>query len=257
MASSIKMYRGDCLRFMERVPDNYFDLIITDPPYGNTQQEFDVPLDMEAFCAQAMRIIKPGRAVILFCMQPFTTDVMNANRKYYRQELIMHKSHAQGFLSAPKRPLSAHENVLVFSKDKAPYYVPEFTEGKPYRVEYNRNYSMSNYGKEECGRKGKILENEGTRYPRSVFEVSNPNMLMMHPHGKALSFIRKLVRLYSDPGDLVFDACMGGGSTPAACYVEGRNFKGCELTKKWFNFSVERVQNQGGKVKTFKVKSDF
>ena len=29
-----KIYNEDCLEFMKRVPDKYFDLVLTDPPYG-------------------------------------------------------------------------------------------------------------------------------------------------------------------------------------------------------------------------------
>lgn len=29
-----RIYNEDCLKFMERVPDKYFDLVLTDPPYG-------------------------------------------------------------------------------------------------------------------------------------------------------------------------------------------------------------------------------
>lgn len=29
-----KIYNEDCLSFMKRVPDKYFDLVLTDPPYG-------------------------------------------------------------------------------------------------------------------------------------------------------------------------------------------------------------------------------
>ena len=29
-----KIHNMDCLEFMKQVPDNYFDLILTDPPYG-------------------------------------------------------------------------------------------------------------------------------------------------------------------------------------------------------------------------------
>ena len=28
-----KIYNGDCLEFMKTVPDKYFDLVLTDPPY--------------------------------------------------------------------------------------------------------------------------------------------------------------------------------------------------------------------------------
>jgi len=29
-----KIHNIDCLEFMKQVPDNYFDLVLTDPPYG-------------------------------------------------------------------------------------------------------------------------------------------------------------------------------------------------------------------------------
>ena len=29
-----RIYNEDCLEFMKRVPDKYFDLVLTDPPYG-------------------------------------------------------------------------------------------------------------------------------------------------------------------------------------------------------------------------------
>ena len=29
-----KIHNTDCLTFMRTVPDNYFDLVLTDPPYG-------------------------------------------------------------------------------------------------------------------------------------------------------------------------------------------------------------------------------
>ncbi len=32
MIQTNKIYNEDCLEFMKKLPDNYFDLIITDPP---------------------------------------------------------------------------------------------------------------------------------------------------------------------------------------------------------------------------------
>ena len=29
-----KIHNIDCLEFMKQVPDDYFDLVLTDPPYG-------------------------------------------------------------------------------------------------------------------------------------------------------------------------------------------------------------------------------
>ena len=34
--SNYKLYQGDCVETMKRIPDNYIDLIVTDPPYKTT-----------------------------------------------------------------------------------------------------------------------------------------------------------------------------------------------------------------------------
>ena len=45
----MKIYNEDCLQFMKQLPDNYFDLIITDPPYGITKAEWDIVPSKEVF----------------------------------------------------------------------------------------------------------------------------------------------------------------------------------------------------------------
>lgn len=30
----IKLYHGDCLEVMKKLPDNSIDMVLTDPPYG-------------------------------------------------------------------------------------------------------------------------------------------------------------------------------------------------------------------------------
>lgn len=238
----ITAFHGDCFDVLPQIPDASVDLILTDPPYGITQQPYDIPLDMFAMWDQFNRIITPNGAMIIFAMQPFVTDVITANRKLFRYELIYEKTHAQGFMNAKKMPLKAHENVLVFYK-KQPYYNPQMEEGKPYRVDYKRNYDQSNYGKKECGRKGKSLVNTGTRYPRSLRRVSNPNMKMFHPHGKPVVYLEYLIRMYSQPGAVILDATAGGFSTPLAVLNVGEDRKCIAIEKDdaWFDKGVLRL----------------
>lgn len=59
--------------------------------------------------------------------------------------------------------------------------------------------------------------------------------------GKPLALMRMLVRHYSKPGDLVFDPCMGHGTTGVACKIEGRRFLGCEIDPDSYERAVERL----------------
>ena len=40
----INIYNEDCLEGMKRIPDGSVDMVLTDPPYGITDCDFDKPL---------------------------------------------------------------------------------------------------------------------------------------------------------------------------------------------------------------------
>jgi len=44
-----KIICGDCLKVMKNIPDKKIDLILTDPPYGITKQEWDIIPSKEHF----------------------------------------------------------------------------------------------------------------------------------------------------------------------------------------------------------------
>ena len=48
---------GDCLEGMKLLPDKCIDLVLTDPPYGTTSNEWDVVVD---FLTECKRICRNG-----------------------------------------------------------------------------------------------------------------------------------------------------------------------------------------------------
>ncbi len=56
-----KIYHGDCLDFMKQVPDNYFDLILTDPPYKYLKnQKLETDFNEDEFFTGCKRILREG-----------------------------------------------------------------------------------------------------------------------------------------------------------------------------------------------------
>jgi site-specific DNA-methyltransferase (adenine-specific) len=43
--SSVELYQGDCLDFMRTMPDKSVDTVITDPPYPNKANHFDIGIN--------------------------------------------------------------------------------------------------------------------------------------------------------------------------------------------------------------------
>ena len=123
MSEPYKLYQGDCLEIMPQIESESVDMILCDLPYGTTAIEWDVVIPFDLLWREYERIIKPNGAIVLFSFQPFTTDLINSNRKLFKYEIIWKKTQPTGFLNANKAPLRNHENILVFYK-KLPTYNP-------------------------------------------------------------------------------------------------------------------------------------
>jgi len=124
-----KVYLGDCLDLMDRIQDKSIDMIVCDPPYGQTENEWDKPLDLDLLWMHYKRIIKDDGAIIIFGQGMFTAQVMLSNRAHHRYNLVWDKVLTTGFLNANRMPLRAHEDIMVFYK-KAPTYNPQKVKGK-------------------------------------------------------------------------------------------------------------------------------
>ena len=68
--------------------------------------------------------------------------------------------------------------------------------------------------------------------------VKNP----VHPTQKPIKVLSPLIRLATNPGDLVFDPFMGVGSTAVAALQLNRRFLGIEIDPAYFKAAEKRIQ---------------
>ena len=64
-----------------------------------------------------------------------------------------------------------------------------------------------------------------------------------HPFAKPISMVEKLVLMYSNPGDLVFDPFCGSGTVGIACKRHGRRYVGCEIDPKYYRMADEAYRS--------------
>ncbi|MCD7731351.1 MAG: site-specific DNA-methyltransferase [Oscillospiraceae bacterium] len=233
----IDLKHGDCLELMRSIPDSSVDMILCDLPYGVTECEWDKVIPFEPLWKQYKRIAKENAAIVLFSSMPFTVDAINSNRKMFRYEWIWQKSNKGGFLNANKMPLKIHENILVFY-EKLPTYNPQFTRGKPYARGHS-GYSDV-YGKEV----NVPTISDGRRFPIDVIKcnsVSTSKNELKLGTEKPVDLLEYLIKTYTNEGQTVLDNCMGSGSTGEACVNTNRNFIGYELSKKHYDYAVDRI----------------
>jgi site-specific DNA-methyltransferase (adenine-specific) len=54
---NVRLWLGDCLELMSKIPDGKIDMIMADLPYGTTYQSWDSILPMDKLWGQYGRII--------------------------------------------------------------------------------------------------------------------------------------------------------------------------------------------------------
>ncbi|MBQ2174336.1 MAG: site-specific DNA-methyltransferase, partial [Alphaproteobacteria bacterium] len=232
--ANVKMMQGDCLELMKDIPDGSVDMILCDLPYGTTQNKWDKVIVLSLLFAEYKKLIKSGGVIALFSQQPFTTDLIQANRRQFRYEWIWEKSQGTGFLNANRMPLKAHENILIFY-DKLPVYNPQFITGKKHS-RGNPGGLTTNYGKFE-----RIVGNKSNEYyPVDVIKFSKAAD-RLHPTQKPVDLLEYLIKTYTNEGETVLDNCMGSGSTGVACVNTNRNFIGIELDENYFHIAESRI----------------
>jgi len=250
-----RIYNMDCLEGMKLIPNKSIDAIICDLPYGSSACKWDVRIPFEPLWEQYERIVKNNGAIVLFGSEPFSSLLRISNLNCYKYDWIWEKGRASGFLHAKNKPLKAHENISVFSKGTTVHinqsknrmiYNPQMDIGEPYKKKITQtNTGKLNHEPSEANLKfvGKINENNGTRYPRSVLKFSMHNVGNVHPTQKPVALCEYLIKTYTNECDLVLDNCIGSGTTAIACINTNRNYIGFELEKKYYDIALERINN--------------
>lgn len=238
-----ELYNQDCLETMQGIETGSVDLLLQDTPFGCTQNEWDIKPDFEIMWQEWERIIKDNGAMIFFGTQPFASELIMSNKPLFRYDLIWDKGNTVGHLNANRMPMRKHEIILIFYK-KLPTYNPQkdFT-GKTYHSKFNlkSNAGGNNYGKAKSIDNSE--QNKNYNYPESIlFFERDQSGIVDHPTQKPLDLMRYLVRTYSNENDLVFDGYSGSGTTAAACIKEKRRFIGAEMSKDYFDKSVQRLE---------------
>ena len=251
------LYHGDCLEMMKQFPDNSVDCILCDLPYGTTNCSWDIVIPFEELWIAYKRLIKDNGAILLFGKQPFTTDLINSNRKMFKYELIWEKDKPTNFALANKQPMCYHENILVFYTNQPVYNKqPTKREGKgTWRYEYDishENRTIQGTNKKYTGKKEKSNYDTEFKNPKSIlyFDTGKRQQLQ-HPTQKPVALLEYLILTYSNEGDTILDNTMGSGSTGVACMNTNRHFIGIEKEEKYFKIAEERIKEASSNLNNF------
>ena len=232
--SKHELILGDCLQELKKISDKSVDIVLTDPPYGTTQNKWDSIIPLELMWNELKRISKQDCAITLFSQNPFSSVLICSNLKMFKYNWVWQKPQGTGHLNSKKYPLKNHEDICVFSF-KPHKYNPQMSKGKPYKIQSGKG--SSNYGSQVQV----TTDNQGFRYPKTVLQFS-PDKNKVHPTQKPVALLEYLIKTYTNENDTVLDFTMGSGSTGVAAKNLNRKFIGIEKDQNYFNIAKDRIE---------------
>jgi DNA modification methylase len=250
---------GDCMDIMRRMPDESVDAIVTDPPYGQSNEDYDGPIAFSAdLWRECFRVAKPAAALVSFAGSPTyhrIASAIEAGGWHVRQ--MWGWVYRDGFITSawPKegfdRLAPAMDPICYATKGKVLLNLKregdrEWTREREATDPQCYSGRATTHGvSRSVGRWPRSLvaapETEGFEY----FVLSrtmgghNPEKTG-HPNQKPLALMRWLVSKLP-AGSLVLDPFAGSGSTGAACFDEGVPFVGIDQSPAYHAMAVERL----------------
>ena len=86
---------------------------------------------------------------------------------------------------------------------------------------------------------------KSTHFPGGIFNQScTPpyvKFLALKTRQKNLKMFEELIKKHSNENDIILDTFLGSGTTAIACKNTKRKFKGCEISKEYFDKIKELI----------------
>lgn len=230
------IYHGDCREIVDDLNDDDVraDVVIADPPYGETSLEWDrwphgwvndvASLSSDLWSFGSMRM--------------FLSHAADFEGWRIAQDIVWEKQNGTGF--AVDRFKRVHECIVQFYRGRWSELQQEVPRVQMY---YAPNKSTRSRG--ETPHTGKIADvgydDDGTRLMRSVWRVQNEQAYAHHPTQKPLGVVTPLIE-FSCPSDgLVLDPFMGSGTTLRAAKDLGRKAIGIEVSERYCEIAAKRL----------------
>lgn len=272
------LHHGDAIEHMATMPPASVDFSVFSPPFpslyaytdsdrdiGNSEDlGGDAKLHLSFFYRQLSRLIKSGRVVVIHVAQiprmkraggVGLCDFRGLNIRIgeragliYEYDWMVRKGPQSQAIRTRSRELqfSGLESDRAKSRGALPDYLIKFRRPGENLVPIDSEAEVS--------------RNEWIDWAESCWsdirETDTLNLVGTKGEGDTrhicplqLPVIDRLVRLYSNPGELVFSPFAGIGSEGVMSLKRGRRFYGCELKKEYYQAAVKNL-TLAAKVKT-------
>ncbi len=265
-----RVVQQDCIEHMATMPAACVDFSVFSPPFpslyaytseasdiGNSEDfRGDAKLHLSFFYRQLARILKPGRAVVVHVMQIPRLKRSGGVGLYDFRGLNVRLGERSGLVyeydwSVRKNPqaqaIRTRSRELQFAgleTDRAksrgclPDYLIKFRapgdNAKPVQAEGQVSRNDWIQWAEGCWSDIRDTDTLNVAAGRGADDTKHICPLQ-------LPVIRRLVKLFSDPDELVFSPFTGIGSEGYVSLMQGRRFYGCEIKDEYIRAARENL----------------
>lgn len=251
----------DANAFLQELPDNYIDLVVTSPPYANQRNHIYDSVDETIYpewifniSKELFRVLKPTGSFVLNIKE----HVNNGTRSLYVMESVIKMSklfrYTDTFIWYKTNPFPTGSKRRLKDGFEYCYW---FTKTKDYKFYPDRILvpSTSKYLESEKRRKNKgehISKNQSgmDMSKRYVADMVRPsNVIVMptdttnhkHPATFPIGLPEFFIKSMSDENDIVCDIFCGSGTTLLAAKQLDRQYIGCDICNEYVVMAQERL----------------
>ncbi len=251
---------GDARVVLRSLPEDYFGLVITSPPYYNAKPQYSEYSDYEEYLSllrevfkQCYRTLKEGRFIIVNA-SPVLIRRPSRNKSSKRipvpfhinnlleeigfeflDDIIWAKPAGAGWNTGRGRRFAADRNPLQYK----PVPITEYFLVYRKKTEKLIDWNIKNHSDKAAVKQSKIEDG---------YEVTNlwyekPSHNSNHPATFPVEIIKKLITYYSFKGDMVLDPFSGIGTVGKAAIKCRRQFYLIDIEKKYCDIAVRELNN--------------
>jgi len=241
------IYRGDTIDFMQSLPPACGHLIIADPPYnidkdfgeGTFFEEHEIWIAWsKRWLGEAKRLLTENGNLFVYALHRnacYLQCVLYELGLTYRRQIIW--TYENGWSKYRNGPACHYEPILWFARSSCSTY---HTIREPYKSTERLRHRIIKNGKvwtpNPEGRQGgdvwRFPTLAGRRFAAERVE---------HPTQKPVALSQRLVRHFSNPGELVLVPFVGSGTECVAAKQLGRRFAGAEINPPYVEIAERRV----------------
>jgi site-specific DNA-methyltransferase (adenine-specific) len=272
--NDIKNMEG--LQYLLTIPNNSIDLILTDPPYiisrdsGMNEHYNNVKSNEE----NNIEFVKTEQDWDIYKRDNNITDDENKD-KYMKYGSIYGKKYCvktdygdwdseftmdilEKFINEYYKKLKKGGTLIIFFDLWKISYLKELMEKYKFKqirfIEWIKTNPQPRNSKINYLTNCREIALIGIKDSNPTFNSSYDNGIYnyplqggkqrFHPTQKSLLLFEELIKKHSNENDTILDTFLGAGTTAIACKNTNRKFKGCEISKEYYDKIIEIMDTQ-------------